>query len=162
MFIDREGNHHMQEKYQDVPTAAVPISPEVVSLIIELLWQVYFQLVYLYCSFDRLTTKRCIASGSWCLCWLLISHKMPDGIEKPIAIASRMLTKAEKNYSQIEQEALGLVFGVMKFQEDLFGRKLPPVTDHKPLLKVLSPKTRVPPVSAARMQRWYLILAACK
>lgn len=81
-------------------------------------------------------------------------------VEKPIAFASRMLTKTEKNYSQIEKEELGLVFGVMKFHEYLFGRKFTLVTDHKPLLKILGPKTGVPPLAAARMQRWSLILAA--
>ena len=45
----------------------------------------------------------------------LIFHTMPDKSECPIAFASRTLTPSEKRYSQVEKEALALVFGVKKF-----------------------------------------------
>ena len=34
------------------------------------------------------------------------------------------------------------------------------LTDHQPLVTILGPKTGVPLLAAARMQRWSLILAA--
>ena len=92
----------------------------------------------------------------------VISHVMDDGQERPIAYASRTLTKSEKNYAQIDKEALGIVFGVRKFHKYLYGRSFTLWTDHKPLVTIFGPKSAVPTLAAARMQRWALILQAYK
>ena len=42
----------------------------------------------------------------------VISHQMQDGEERPTAFASCTLSSAEKNYSQVEREALSIVYGV--------------------------------------------------
>ncbi len=75
----------------------------------------------------------------------VISHVMEDGTERPIAFASRTLLPSERNYSQVEKEALSLIFGVSKFHTYLYGRKFVLVTDHKPLTTILGHKKRIPP-----------------
>ena len=92
----------------------------------------------------------------------VISHEMDDGEERPIAFASRILTKSERNYSQIEKEALGIVFGVRKLHKCLYGRTFHLLTDYKPLVTIFGPKRAVPSLAAARMERWAVIHQAYK
>ena len=79
----------------------------------------------------------------------VISHTFPDGSEKPIAFASRTLSTSEKNYAQLEKEALSLVFGVEKFHQYFYGRRFTLITDHKPLTAILGPKKGIPSLAAA-------------
>jgi len=46
---------------------------------------------------------------------------MDDGTERPVAYTSCTLSPAEKGYSQLEKEALAVVFGVKTFHNYLFG-----------------------------------------
>ena len=89
----------------------------------------------------------------------VLSHIMDDGSERPIAFASRTLSKTEKNYSQIDKEALALVWGVKKFHLYLFGRHFTLVTDHDPLTSIFHPKKGIPAMTVARLQRYALFLA---
>lgn len=90
----------------------------------------------------------------------VISHVMDDGTERPIAFASRTLTQAEKNYAQVEREALSIIFGVKRFHKYLYGRQLTLMTDHQAHTTIFGPNKGVPTLAAARMQRWALILSA--
>ena len=54
--------------------------------------------------------------------------------DKPVAFASRSLSKSEKNYGQIEKEMLAIAWGCEKFHDYIYGRSDNTVeTDHEPL-----------------------------
>ena len=67
---------------------------------------------------------------------VVLSHVI-NGKEHPIAFASQTLSKAERNYGQVEKEALALIFRVKKFHKYVYGRPFTMVTDHKPLLSLI-------------------------
>ena len=90
----------------------------------------------------------------------VISHRFPNGHERPIAYASRSLNAAEKNYSLIHKEALAIVFSVTKFYMYLYDRRFALFTDHQPLLKILAPDSATPVLAAAGLQRWSLLLSS--
>ncbi|KAF2898710.1 hypothetical protein ILUMI_07463 [Ignelater luminosus] len=69
----------------------------------------------------------------------VLSHVI-NGEEKPISLASKTLSSAEKNYAQIKREALVDVFGLKKYLNHLFGRRFELVTDHSPLTIIFGEK----------------------
>ncbi|XP_037504900.1 uncharacterized protein K02A2.6-like [Rhipicephalus sanguineus] len=90
----------------------------------------------------------------------VLAHGDNTRIEQPIAYASRTLTKAERNYAQIDREALAVVFGARHFHQYLAGRKFVIFTDHKPLLGIFRREKQIPEVLSPRMLRWSLMLSA--
>ncbi|UYV61873.1 SMARCAL1 [Cordylochernes scorpioides] len=89
----------------------------------------------------------------------VLSHII-EGQERQIMFASRNLSGAEHNCSQIEKEALAIIYGVTKFHQFIYGRKFILITDHKPLVTILGPRSGIPTLSASRLQHWALILSA--
>ena len=89
----------------------------------------------------------------------VLSHKMPDGSERPIAYASRTLNSAERHYSQLEKEGLSCIFGIKRFHDYLFGRHFELVTDHKSLLGLIKDRA-TPPHASSRIKRWSLFLSS--
>ena len=76
---------------------------------------------------------------------------------RPVAYASRSMTSTEKNYAQIEKEALAVTWSCDKFACYILGRHFEIETDHKPLVPLLSNKNleSLPP----RILRFRLRLA---
>ena len=90
----------------------------------------------------------------------VLLHSYPDGSERPIAYTSKSLTSTEQHYSQIEREALSIIFSVKKFHKFLYGRNFSLLTNHKPLLTIFGHKKGIPTMVASRLQRWAIILSA--
>ena len=89
----------------------------------------------------------------------VLSHVMNDGTERPIAFASRTLTKTEQGYAQIDKEALAIIWEVQKFHVYLFGQSFTLYTDHQPsFTSIFHPDKSIPVVTAARLQRYALFL----
>ena len=87
-----------------------------------------------------------------------ILHKWNDGQVRPIAYANRLLIPAERNYSQIEKEALAIIFAVTKFNRYIHGRRFTLQTDHKPLVTIFGSKKGLPTYIANKLLRWGTIL----
>ena len=56
---------------------------------------------------------------------------------KPLEYASKALTEAEQNWAQIEKELLSVVYGLERFDQYTFGRRVRIENDHKPLEAIL-------------------------
>ncbi|XP_072040672.1 uncharacterized protein [Amphiura filiformis] len=77
-----------------------------------------------------------------------------DGKRRPISYASRSLAETEQRYAVIEKEALAATWACEKFSEYVLGLDFFFVSDHKPLVPLLSSKelAKLP----ARIQRFRL------
>lgn len=83
----------------------------------------------------------------------IISHII-NGEERPIAFASKSLTKAESQYSQLDREATAIYWSFKRFYQYLFGRKFTLIIDNRPLLHIFNPNKSMPIMSAHRLLRY--------
>ena len=73
-------------------------------------------------------------------------------IDQLIAYASRLLSKAEKNYTTTEKEALAMVYAVNKFHHYLLSNKFIFYVDHLALQYLVNK-----PQVSGRLTRWLLL-----
>ena len=77
---------------------------------------------------------------------------MLDKSEVQIMLTLRTLKNAERNYTQIEKEALKLLYFLWKkLHQDLYRQTVTIQTDHKPLLGLLAEHKSIPSMAAARI-----------
>lgn len=89
----------------------------------------------------------------------VLAHREADGTERPIAYASRTMGQSERNYSQLDKEALSIIFGMKHFHQYVAGRQVTIMTDHKPLLGIFRPNKQIPVMISPRLLRWCLMLS---
>ncbi|KAK9879484.1 hypothetical protein WA026_006553 [Henosepilachna vigintioctopunctata] len=114
---------------------------------------------------ERLTTAPVLASPDFSKPFVIqcdasmnaagcVLYQECDGLEHPIAYASRSLTKTERKYSVTEKEALAVLFGIEHFRPYVEGTHFKVITDHHSLLWLKNLKD-----PAMRLARWSLKLS---
>lgn len=86
-----------------------------------------------------------------------VLYQESEGIEHPIAYASKTLTKTQRNYSVTEKELWAVIFGIEKFRGYVMGTEFTVVTDHaslKWLSNLSSP--------SGRLARWLMRISQFK
>ena len=76
----------------------------------------------------------------------------------PVKYASRKLTPAEQNYSNIEREAMAIVFAVTRLKQFFLERQVTLQTDHKPLKYLFAPDEEIPKTASAIITRGAIAL----
>lgn len=89
----------------------------------------------------------------------VLSHRLSNGRERPIAYASRTMSATEQRYPQIDKEALAIVWAAQKFFKYLYARHFTLITDHKPLTQILHPEKSLPVLCISRMANYADYLA---
>ncbi|KAL7863330.1 hypothetical protein SRHO_G00123140 [Serrasalmus rhombeus] len=88
----------------------------------------------------------------------MLAHCMPDGSGSPLGFVSRTLSPAEKKYSQLDKEALAIIFGI-KIHKYLYGHTFTVCTDHRPLVALFVEKKAIPQMGSTRVQMWVVLLS---
>ena len=78
----------------------------------------------------------------------------------PVMYFSRRLSETEARYSNIEREALAIVWSMERPKQFLLGSHFILQTDHRPLEFLLGRRRQLPKIANARLLRWAIKLMA--
>ena len=78
----------------------------------------------------------------------------------PVLFLSRSLSDAETRYSNIEREALTIVWSTHRARQLLLGRRFKLVSDNRPLEIMFDCNKELPKMTSARILRWALQMIA--
>lgn len=78
----------------------------------------------------------------------------------PILYLSRRLTNTKFNYSNIQKEALAIVWTTTRAQQFLIGKKFLLRSDHRPLEFIFNPRKELPKATTSRILGWAIRLMA--
>ena len=93
------------------------------------------------CAFNPTLETIVLADASSFGVGAVLRQRQPeDKTLHPVAYISRVMSETEKNYAQIEKEALAITWACERFQNYLLGLRFQIETDHKPLVPLLSTK----------------------
>ncbi len=85
----------------------------------------------------------------------ILTQRYGDNDFRIIAFASKSLSVTEQRYSQLEREALALLWGCQYFHIYIFGKPVTVLSDHKPLISIFNGMSH----RNTRLERWSIKLA---
>ena len=99
---------------------------------------------------------RCIPIWSGC-CLISLTGRW---LRKAHCFCLQNTNQSRMQLFTVGQVGTGNYFGIKHFHEYIYGRPFMILTDHKPLLCLLSKSKATSPMASARLQHWSLLLGA--
>ncbi|XP_046744305.1 uncharacterized protein K02A2.6-like [Diprion similis] len=89
----------------------------------------------------------------------VLSHRLPDGSERPIAFASKIIPKSELHRAILDKEAGAIIFGFRKFYQYVYWSNITLKTDHEPLKYIFGANKNLSVMIQSRLIRWSYFLS---
>ena len=89
----------------------------------------------------------------------VLSHRLSDGSERPIAFASKIIPKNELHRAILDKKAGAIIFGFRKFYEYVYGVNIILKTDHEPLKFIFGSNKNLSIMIQRRLIRWSYFLS---